>query len=303
MKATMNAFLAACVKSDSKAIVIDAETLQSSKALVASGLDPANIVVINDNKHVIESAHQAGHTESIAGISTNVLGKLHSFYDCIYLDYCGTPDPSQNGWDPRLDMYYAADKLNDSGICIVTFTNGRTENAVIKATNQIPNSLHVVHVVHYRETSPMFSIILTKTTDLKYPKMLLRRYNEIAVEKKASLPMKEKSTKKRCNKLDIANGRKRQKKTKKKASLQAKKRCRYNTIAAYNKLNIANGRKRQKKGQRVCVRWGEDDREKYKQYVGEEYYGIVSKKGKKGWVVEWDDGGTTDIFTSWITWL
>tara|TARA_Y100000748_G_C15482404_1_gene483366 strand:- start:654 stop:1496 length:843 start_codon:yes stop_codon:yes gene_type:complete len=268
MKATMNAFLAACIRTDSKAIVIDAETLQSSKALVARGLDPANIVVINDNKHVIESAHKAGHTESITGISTNVLAKLHSMYDCIYLDYCGTPDPSQNGWDPRLDMYYAADKLNDSGICIVTFTNGRTENAVIKATNLIPNSLHVVHVVHYRETSPMFSIILTKTTDLKYPKMLLRRYNEIAVEKKASLQMKEKRTKKRCNTLDIANGR-----------------------------------KRQKKGQRVCVLWGNDTRKKYKQYVGKEYYGIVSKPGKKGWVVKWDDGGTTDISTPWITWL
>ena len=46
MKQTMNTFISSCVLPTSKAIVIDAETLQSSRALVShGGLTPANVVV------------------------------------------------------------------------------------------------------------------------------------------------------------------------------------------------------------------------------------------------------------------
>ena len=58
-----------------------------------------------------------------------------------------------------------------------------------------------------------------------------------------------------------------------------------------------------KKGQRVCVLWGKDKRPEFKDYVGKDYYAVVLKRGKVGWWVEWDEGGTMDTPTSWITWL
>jgi len=182
MKQTMNNFIAhlPLVTTSSKAVVIDAETLQSSKALVARGLDPANIVVINDEEHVIELAKDAGHSKSMVGISTDVLRKLHSRYDCIYLDFCGTPERSQTtGWDPEKDILMAADKLNDSGVLIVTFTTGHIRHGVRKALLIRPDTLTKAHQVQYSETSPMISIILAKTRSCQYLQTLERLYLEM----------------------------------------------------------------------------------------------------------------------------
>ena len=40
----------------------------------------------------------------------------------------------------------------------------------------------------------------------------------------------------------------------------------------------------------------------HKQYVGKSFYGSIVGKGKKGWIVAWDnkEEGTTDVPASWI---
>ena len=290
MKKIMNTFIASCVLPTSKAIVIDAETLQSSKALVShGGLNPANIVVVNDDKNVIAAAVANSHINSLVGISTVVLPQLHDRYDCIYLDFCGTPEHSQGtGWNPHFDIYIAADKLKDSGICIATFTTGHIANAVIKAISMIPNNLQLVREIHYRETSPMYSMILAKTNDCNYVKTLQRRYNTIFLQvqetekktKSGTLPLPRTSVKKRCKKRP------------------------YSSREEYDRLDVANGRKRKKNDARVTVTWKHDTRPKYKQYVGQTYKGTALQRGKKGWIVKWDDEGfgTTDIESSWIQW-
>ena len=290
IKQTMNTFIASCVLPTSKAIVIDAETLQSSRALVShGGLTPANVVVLNDKKDVIAAAVNHGHIHSLVGISTDSLRQLHDRYDCIYLDFCGTPERSQGtGWNPELDILLAADKLNKDGICIATFTKGHCANAVIRATNMKPDSLQLVREIHYRETSPMYSMILAKTNDCNYVQTLQRRYNTIALQvqetekktKSGTLPLPRTSVKKRCKKRPLP----------------------YSSREEYDRLDVANGRKRKKNGARVVVTWKHDTRPKTKQYVGKTFKGNVLRRGKKGWIVKWDEGGTTDIEHSWIQW-
>ena len=63
MKRIMNIFLTQCTTQDSNAIVIDAETLMSSKTLKKHGLTPDNIIVLNSDKDVIKE-----HTNKVIPI-------------------------------------------------------------------------------------------------------------------------------------------------------------------------------------------------------------------------------------------
>ena len=88
MKSSINNFLGNFATSETKAIVLDANSMLSSSALVTRGVNPLNIIVINDNQDIIDIAHKNGHVKSITGISSLVLPRLYGNFDLIYLDYC-----------------------------------------------------------------------------------------------------------------------------------------------------------------------------------------------------------------------
>ena len=198
MKHVMNTFLTKCTTRESNAIVIDADTLMSSKTLTEHGLAPENIVVLNSDKNVIKAAKKQGHKRSVEGVSTSVLPYLPGFYDLIYLDYCGTP-VAKKYWNPHMDILWSADRLTDNGVVIVTFTTARIDNAVERANLMIPTSLTLVKEVTYCETSPMYTMILCKSNDVK---RLRDEFNMIHT-----------SVKRRGSKLDKLIGRKRKKET------------------------------------------------------------------------------------------
>lgn len=161
MKRTMNLFLASYVNSESKALVLDAETLLSSNTLYNQGMKKENIIVINDNEDIIEKAKQQGFIHSKVGLTTNVLFQVNGCFDIIYLDYCGTPEKSKNGFNPSYDLLWAADRLKRNGIIVTTFSR-RTQDAIEKANDIIPFTLTLAKEVNYCETVPMYSMIMTK---------------------------------------------------------------------------------------------------------------------------------------------
>ena len=168
MKRIMNIFLTQCTTADSNAIVIDAESLMSSKTLKRRGLTPENIIVLNNNKDIIKKAYKQGHTNSVVGVSTSVLPYFPGFFDLIYLDYCGTPAANKNGyWNPHMDILWSADRLTENGVVIATFTTGHIDNAIQRANLMIPNSLTLVKEISYCETTPMYVMILSKSPDVK----------------------------------------------------------------------------------------------------------------------------------------
>jgi len=174
MKRTMNTFISSYVNKDSRAVVIDAETLLSSTTLVQHGAQPKNIVVINTNGVIINKAREKGHVNSIQGISTNVLPHLSGTYDIIYLDYCGTPELHLDGFNPAFDLLWAADRVKDNGIIVTTFSR-RTKDAIEKANDLIPFTLTLAKEVNYCETVPMYSMILTKIN----PRDARNRFNHL----------------------------------------------------------------------------------------------------------------------------
>lgn len=172
MKRTMNKFLSTFIQDDSRALVLDAETMMTSTCLTMNGMKPEHITVINTAGDIIDKAHQNGHTDSIKGISTDVMKKLTGTYDIIYLDYCGTPDSHKSGFNPAYDLLWAADRVRDNGIIITTFSR-RTKDAIEKANDLIPYTMTLAKEVSYCETVPMYCMILTKLN----PRMVRDKFN------------------------------------------------------------------------------------------------------------------------------
>ena len=177
MKNAMNAFISKHAHEDTKALVIDAETLLSSSRLTKKGVLPSNIVVINSDQDVIEKAKENGHIHSVCGVSTTVLSQIKGAFDIIYLDYCGTPkDNSTNGFSPQIDMWWATSNLKDDGILACTFSR-RCQNAIKTALNLIPSALQLCFDIKYCETSAMYTMILTRKRRPGLKKLFSKLYN------------------------------------------------------------------------------------------------------------------------------
>lgn len=224
MKATMNNFLGNFANPQTKAIVLDAETMLSSSTLVRYGVDPLNIVVINNDTNIIDTAHRNGHTKSIAGISSAVLPQLRGTFDIIYLDYCGFPDIRSDGFNPAFDILWSGDRLNKDGIMVVTFSR-RATNCVEKAEAMIPVSLELVKTICYSETCAMFAMILTKGNDQRF---IRDTFNEIKLSHHKKRKMEEVTEESQPKKKK----KKTEKKTKKKSTVPEK----HTTIARENRL-------------------------------------------------------------------
>jgi len=203
MKNTMNSFIGRISTPETKALVIDAETLMSSTSLVTYGVSPINVVVINDDDTIIRKAHNNGHKRSISGYSTEVLEQFTDTFDIIYLDYCGTPDGNKStGVLPKYDLLWAADRISEEGVLIVTFSRRNHEGfAVEKAQNMIPLSMELVNTLFYYETCPMFAMVLVKR-NFKHSRYLRDLLNSLIMEKKRKreeipcLPVKKQKTNK-----------------------------------------------------------------------------------------------------------
>ena len=312
MKRIMNIFLTQCTTQDSNAIVIDAETLMSSKTLKKHGLTPDNIIVLNSDKDVIKKAHKQGHTYSTVGVSTSVLPYLPGFFDLIYLDYCGTPAANKIGyWNPHMDILWSADRLTENGVVIATFTTGHIDNAIQRANLMIPNSLTLVKEVTYCETTPMYTMILSKSKDVKrlrdifnmiYTKVKQRGSNldkqmSIGKKRKAPAPTEEPAPKKPAPKKPARVAGVTWNKLSRKWQVRVK-----NKFLGYYKKYEDAVLLRKYISQKVTVIWGKERRKDYKEFSGHEFEGTVTKKGKKGWIIEWKDkeDGWTDIPLKWI---
>lgn len=162
MKLAMNAYIKSIANGNTRAVVVDAETMLSSSALLEAGVPAENIYVINYEKKIIDKAKKKGHVHSVHGISTSILPYLKGSFGIVYLDYCGTPELSiTNGFSPQVDLWWAAANLAPKGRIICTFSK-RCVNAMQKAKQLIPSTLKISTLVEYCETSPMFSMVLTK---------------------------------------------------------------------------------------------------------------------------------------------
>lgn len=183
MKQTINTFLASYSTPETNALVIDAETLLTSSELVSYGVDPINIVVVNNDEYVIQKAHSHGHKQSVAGFSTNVISSMTNTFDVIYFDYCGTPDGNKSdGVLPKYDLLWAADRLSKDGIVLVTFSRRNHEGyAVERAQSMIPLTMELINVVYYCESSPMFVMMLVKK-DFEKKRYLRDEFNRIKME-------------------------------------------------------------------------------------------------------------------------
>lgn len=165
MKKAMNQYLQSLADENSRAVVLDAETLLSSAALVESGVCPENIYVVNYEKEIIEKAKLRGHVHSVHGVSTSILHHLKGPFDIIYLDYCGTPEACDStGFSPQIDLWWAAANLQSRGRIVCTFSK-RCARAIQKAQEIIPSGLAISTIVEYCETSPMFTMVLTNRMD------------------------------------------------------------------------------------------------------------------------------------------
>lgn len=160
MKTAVNSLLEQNAHRGTRAVVIDAESLQSSKALMRGGALAKNIFVINDNKSIIAKARKQGHIGSVRGISTKILKDLHGTFDIIYLDYCGTPDDTFNGFLPRVDFWWAAANLTPNGFIVATFSK-RTLDAKQKARDLVPSTLSLTFDMDYFETSAMYMMVMS----------------------------------------------------------------------------------------------------------------------------------------------
>lgn len=158
-KSVINTFLCQVATTTTTALVIDAENLASSRALLAVGVPASSITVLNYEEDVCSKARRLGLT-AIAGISTDSLRTLHGTFDIIYLDYCGFPVRRADGFDPAFDLLWAADHLRANGVVLATFSR-RAQNCAALAEAMIPRSLSLAKVHAYCETSAMMCMFLT----------------------------------------------------------------------------------------------------------------------------------------------
>ena len=162
MKKSVNKLLQKVADANVRALVVDAETLLSSQALVDGGAAPDNVIVINSNKHIVQAARGKGHAQSVHGISTKVLTNHVGPFDIIYLDYCGTPDVTWNGFNPAVDFWWASANMALHGFAIATFSK-RTSDPVNKArTLAAQANMTIVYENEYFETCAMYMMIMTK---------------------------------------------------------------------------------------------------------------------------------------------
>lgn len=197
MKMSVNQLLEQNATSETRAVVIDADTLQSSKALLRGGALAQNIYVINSKKSIVAKARLQGHAQSVYGISTNILQHLNGPFDIIYLDYCGTPDDTFNGFKPRVDIWWAAANLAPGGFVVVTFSK-RTADAKEKARALVPSSLALTFDTDYYETCAMYMMVLSpqkRNTPLRFMFESMYAVNTanspVSVVKKAAKPPKK----------------------------------------------------------------------------------------------------------------
>jgi len=310
MKSTMNNFLGNFANPQTKAIVLDAETMLSSSTLVRHGVDPLNIIVINDDPIIIDTAHRNGHTKSITGISSAVLPQLRGSFDLIYLDYCGFPDTRSDGFNPAFDILWSGDRLNKDGIMVVTFSR-RATNCVEKAEAMIPVSLELVKTICYSETCAMFAMILTKGNDQRF---IRDTFNDIKLnqhEKRKREEISEQVTPKKKKKKT----EKKKKKIPKKSSvpekhtvvakenrLKDKLPSRYSLIVYYYDGHLSPGIVEMVKDKLMRVLWV-DTETPYDYGTNKDYYPIgnhvdisdpTHSKDNFGWTYLYDTFETND---------
>lgn len=183
VKKTMNRALADCFdKPSGLAIVIDAETLCTSRTMVKQAPAGSKILVLNYEQEVIDKAKKLSNDNVVvdgsAGITTECLHdistKAQQEIDVCYLDYCGTPEDSMNGWSPKTDIRFFYERLRKDGIIAATFSK-RTKNAKKKAENLFKNltssNIHPhMFCFEYCETVPMMTFVLGVSDNLSiYP--------------------------------------------------------------------------------------------------------------------------------------
>lgn len=197
MKMSVNQLLEQNATPETRAVVIDADTLQSSKALLRGGALASNVHVINSKKSIVAMARLQGHTQSVYGISTNIIQHLKGPFDIIYLDYCGTPDDTFNGFKPRVDIWWAAANLAPGGFIVITFSR-RTADAKEKARSLVPSSLALTFDTDYFETCAMYMMVLSpqqRNTPLRFMFESMYAVNTanspVPVVKKAAKPPKK----------------------------------------------------------------------------------------------------------------
>ena len=184
MKIAVNELLKTIASSNTKAFVLDAETLLSSKALTQAGVAPENIVVANTDYYIIQKAKELGHVHSLHGATTNVVA--NDSFDIIYLDYCGSPYDKLNGVSPQVDLWWAAANLTKDGTILCTFSK-RAPDAAKKALSLVPSTLNVCVQIHYHETSAMFFMILTQTENILLKKTFYRIYGAISTVERSTV--------------------------------------------------------------------------------------------------------------------
>ena len=198
MKRSVNTLLEHIATPTTRAVVIDAETLLSSQALVRGGACPENVRVINSSKDIIQMARKKGHKHSIYGISTKVLSCHHGPFDIVYLDYCGTPDPTYNGFLPETDFWWMSANLSWSGIGVVTFSKRTTtpeEKARLLAKQA---NLTVTYEKEYFETCAMYMMVLTKLPNKPLRCLFDSIYNTMSLTPKRVQVPKPKTVKPRA---------------------------------------------------------------------------------------------------------
>ena len=162
-KQFINGFIAGCQGKETRAIVIDAEELRTSRSLMEVGVPPNSITVLNTDQGICDKAHTLG-LKTACGMSTTTLRQLYGRFNLIYLDYCGFPTKHANGFDPAFDLLWAADHIDDDGIVIATFCR-RAKHCIETAENLIPTSLRLAKTHVYFESSAMMCMFLVKKNE------------------------------------------------------------------------------------------------------------------------------------------
>lgn len=162
-KQFINGFIAGCQGKETRAIVIDAEELRTSRSLMEVGVSPNNITVLNTDQSICDKAHTLG-LKTACGMSTTTLRQLYGRFNLIYFDYCGFPTKHANGFDPAFDLLWAADHIDDDGIVIATFCR-RAKHCIETAENLIPTSLRLAKTHVYFESSAMMCMFLVKKNE------------------------------------------------------------------------------------------------------------------------------------------
>ena len=177
-KYIVNTFLASIIRKTSRAIVIDASTLGSARAL-AEHMPATNITVLNFDSTIVDQAKRVGF-QGIAGTSTSSLARMVKDgvrdVDIIYLDYCGAPIAKKD-WDPADDARIASRLLSDHGILAMTFCLRplRERDIPGKIAAILPDDMEPVELYEYNESSKMYVSFST----FNYAERVRRRFNQV----------------------------------------------------------------------------------------------------------------------------